>query len=78
MKSEKLQEFKSDVSMIEKNVSIWNSLNPYEYIIEYYNNGLLENVIIVDTLQKGFFLFDSIKKSILYEIQVYENKLIIV
>ena len=78
MKDEMLQNYDSDVSMIEKSVTLYNCLNPHDYIIEFKNNGLLEQVVVLHDMEKAFFLFDSIRKSICYEIMIYENKQIIV
>lgn len=75
MKNELLQSYKSDVSMIEKRVFLSNCLNPDDYIIEFFNNGILENVIILQDLDNAFLIFDSIKNSILFEIAKYENLL---
>jgi hypothetical protein len=77
MKNEKLQEFKSDVSIIEKNVVLWNCLNPDDYIIEFWNCGILAEVIVISDLNKAFFIFDSIRNSIRYEIAKYEEKKIL-
>ena len=75
MKDEMLQNYKSDVSIIEKEVTFFNCLNPNDYIIEVKFNGLIEHIIQVNELDKGFYIFDSIRNSIRYEIAQYENKL---
>jgi hypothetical protein len=76
MKNEILGCFESDVKIIEKRVTLYNCLNPDDYMIEVLFNGCTEHIIQVNDLQKAFFVFDSIRNSIKFEVAQYENKVL--